>query len=82
MFGAGLVWLVTDARYTGRGAGSTLLKWGLEKAKAEGVPVYLESTMESRDWYLRRGFEKVVEMGIELPGGKDGYREVGLLWEL
>jgi GNAT superfamily N-acetyltransferase len=78
----GLDWLITDAEYQGQGAGTSLLDWGLEKARNEQMPIHLESTIESMDSYTKRGFRKVADIEISLHAGKDElYHEVGLLWE-
>ena len=58
-----------------------LLNQCLDKARTEKLPVYLERTMEARDWYIKRGFEQVAEMSMVLPDSSEVYREVGLLWE-
>ena len=57
-----------------------LLGYSLDQARKANLPVYLESTMEARNWYIKRGFQQVTEMSIDLPDSSDIYREVGLLW--
>jgi GNAT superfamily N-acetyltransferase len=52
----------------GSGTGSALLRAGLERCDAEGMPAYLNAgSQRSRNLYLRHGFE-VVER-FELPHG-------------
>lgn len=40
-----------------RGAGGMLLKWGTDKADELGLPVYLESSPEGHNLYLKYGFQ-------------------------
>jgi ribosomal protein S18 acetylase RimI-like enzyme len=43
----------------GRGLGSKLLRWGLERADAEGVEVFLSASPEGRPMYEKYGFRAV-----------------------
>lgn len=54
--------LATAPEHQGRGAGSMQLEWGLAKAEALGLPVYLESTMTGQPLYLHHGFKPVVQL--------------------
>lgn len=48
----------------GRGVGSALLRHGLERVDADGLPTHLESTTPaSRRLYERHGFRQVAELG-------------------
>lgn len=65
-----------------------MTKWGLEKAKRENVPVYLESTVVASSLYRRLGFQSLDGLSMTLPRiGNDGvpnvYEEVCMLltWE-
>lgn len=49
-----------------RGAGAELVRWGVERADALGVPVYLESSPEARRLYERFGFEVVKQVSFEM----------------
>jgi GNAT superfamily N-acetyltransferase len=50
----------------GRGAGTALIQPGLERADAEGMPVYLETQRESNiPFYRRFGFELTGDIGLE-----------------
>lgn len=56
----------------GRGAGSALLKWGLDRADADGLPTYLDSTPPGKALYEKAGFKVVKELYFDLkPWGKD-----------
>lgn len=46
----------TDPKYQGQGAATMLIRWGLERAEKEGVPVYLESTLNAVSLYEKLGF--------------------------
>ncbi|KAI9840231.1 MAG: hypothetical protein M1838_004152 [Thelocarpon superellum] len=52
-----------------RGIGGRLLRWGLDVAQSEGVPVTLEATPQGQGLYLQNGFRKFGE--IEEPGMKE-----------
>lgn len=41
------------------GAGTLMLKWGLEQAAQEGVPAYLEALVQAMHLYERHGFREV-----------------------
>lgn len=43
----------------GKGLGSKLLKWGLTRADAEGMEVYLSASPAGRPLYLKYGFREV-----------------------
>jgi GNAT superfamily N-acetyltransferase len=45
--------------YQGRGLASKLLKWGLDRADAEGVEAYLSSSPEGKPVYEKYGFKSV-----------------------
>lgn len=51
--------LVTHPDFQGRGAGSSLLGWGVERADKHGVVMALESTPAGLSLYRRFGFEEV-----------------------
>ncbi|MEV5505743.1 GNAT family N-acetyltransferase [Streptomyces orinoci] len=60
--------LGTDPAAQGQGHGAALLRSGLAKADAAGLPAYLESSAESNlPFYAHFGF--VVEKELQLPGG-------------
>jgi predicted N-acetyltransferase YhbS len=65
--------LHTDPKQQGRGAGSALLKWGIQKADELGLPAYLESSPDAHGFYKKYGFEdvEVYEMDLSLYGGPD-----------
>ncbi len=61
--------LCVDPRRHGRGTGSRLLRPILDRADAEGVHCYLESTSERNlSFYRRHGFEVVRQETIPLGG--------------
>ncbi|MGZ5348523.1 MAG: GNAT family N-acetyltransferase, partial [Solirubrobacterales bacterium] len=48
------------------GAGTALIRPGLERADAEGMPCYLETQRRSNiPFYERFGFELVEEVGLD-----------------
>ncbi|KAL7412665.1 hypothetical protein BDY24DRAFT_392295 [Mrakia frigida] len=51
--------VVIDPTLHGLGIGSKLLDWGLEQAKKDGVPCFLEASESGRPLYESRGFKVV-----------------------
>ncbi|HMY86824.1 MAG TPA: GNAT family N-acetyltransferase [Microthrixaceae bacterium] len=66
--------LATDAHLRGRGVGSRLIGPGLDRADAEGVGAYLESSKwDNVPFYRRHGFEVIEEM-VAVPGSPPMWR--------
>ncbi|PWY94580.1 acyl-CoA N-acyltransferase [Aspergillus sclerotioniger CBS 115572] len=59
--------LGTRPEFNGKGIGSRLLRWGLERADAAGVDTFLSSTPQGRRLYERYGFRMVHEYEV-VPG--------------
>ncbi|KAL5313868.1 hypothetical protein ACEPPN_018291 [Leptodophora sp. 'Broadleaf-Isolate-01'] len=79
-----LTFVGTLPEHQGRGVGSMLSKWGVEKANVDNLPVYLESTIAASSLYRRLGFVALDGLSMVLPGngpdgGKNIYEEVGML---
>ncbi|CZS90528.1 related to DUR1,2-urea amidolyase [Rhynchosporium graminicola] len=79
-----LTFVGTLPKHQGRGAGTLLSKWGVQKAKDDNLPVYLESTIAASPLYRRLGFVALDGLSMVLPGnGPDGgpniYEEIGML---
>ena len=58
--------LCTLPRYQGKGCGSALLRWGLEKIAADGRRVFLEATPQGHSLYAKFGWKDVDEMVFDL----------------
>lgn len=58
--------------YHGRGIGSMLLKWGLDRADQEGLETYLSASPSGRPLYEKRGF-KVLLTEEPCPGYQQAY---------
>lgn len=65
--GVDLDMLGTHPSYNGKGIASMLLKWGLNRADNDGVPVFLSASPAGKPMYERRGFRVVWEE--EVAGG-------------
>lgn len=57
-----LATLNTDPRHNRRGAATLLLRWGLEEAQKRELPVYLHSSLQGHDLYLKHGFRDLEEL--------------------
>lgn len=64
-----LTFLCTDYRFRGRGAGKALVHAATEAARAEGLPVFLESTTDAVPFYERLGFATIGGFHMSLPDG-------------
>lgn len=64
--------LATHPSHQGRGVGSLLLNWGLQKADEEGLVCYLNASEAGKRMYEKRGFEvrKVIEWDRGVWGGE------------
>lgn len=61
----------TSPAHQRRGAGSMMLSWGIEQAKAKNLLLYLEASPEGRRLYQKFGFlvEKVHSVDLSKWGG-------------
>jgi GNAT superfamily N-acetyltransferase len=53
--------LVTRSSQRGRGAAGMLIKWGVKKAKEDGVAAYLEAGVMGKPIYEKHGFKELAE---------------------
>ncbi|KAK0509042.1 hypothetical protein JMJ35_008413 [Cladonia borealis] len=58
--------LATLPQYQGKGCGSALLQWSLEKVDADGRRVFLEATPQGHSLYAKFGWKDVDEMVFDL----------------
>ncbi|KAI9710702.1 MAG: hypothetical protein M1820_002535 [Bogoriella megaspora] len=49
-----------------RGAGGMLVEWGVQQAKKEGIPAYLEAVPEAKSLYEKFGFKQIGEQIVDL----------------
>ncbi|EAW10411.1 GNAT family N-acetyltransferase [Aspergillus clavatus NRRL 1] len=70
--------LATYPQHQGKGVGSALLRWGLQKANEIGARIYLEATDEGYPLYCRYGFTEIGEivMDYSVYGGDGSQRYV------
>ena len=59
--------IFTDPKHQHRGAGSKLVKWGVDRADEMGVEVFLESTRYARHMYEQHGFKLKEQVVWETP---------------
>ncbi|PKY07114.1 acyl-CoA N-acyltransferase [Aspergillus campestris IBT 28561] len=67
--------LATRPEYRGQGIASRLLRWGMERAEEEKVPVFLSSSPAGKSVYERAGFE---EKAMRVLDG--GYQQRYFVW--
>ncbi|KAI4705190.1 hypothetical protein J4E81_000070 [Alternaria sp. BMP 2799] len=79
-YGLDLMWLAVSPDYSRMGIGTLLLRWGMDLCEKEGVPVYLDSTVEAaQTFYQKAGF---IERGrIRLVVNGEMYEEVAFVYE-
>jgi len=72
--GSGKYWvlttMVTREPYRKRGAGSLMLEWGLEQARKDGIPVFLEATPAAKGLYEKHGWRQVGKQVSEVEDQK------------
>lgn len=51
-----LALLATAPEYRRRGAGGLLVRWGIDRSEATGLPCYLQASEQGRRLYLHHGF--------------------------
>lgn len=56
-----LMHLVTRPSMRGRGAAGMLIDWGVEKARADGIPAYLEAGVMGKPIYEKFGFKEIAD---------------------
>lgn len=61
-----LMHMVTRPSQRGRGAAGMLINWGVERAKEEGCPAYLEAAVLAKPLYEKFGFREVGEQRLDL----------------
>jgi hypothetical protein len=59
-----LMHLVTRTSQRGRGAASMLIDWGVEKAREDNIPAYLEASVLGRPVYEKHGFQQIGELMV------------------
>lgn len=57
--------LGTLPEYQGRGIGSAMLKWGMEKADAWQTRIFLEATPEGVSLYIKNGWKPLEEVTLD-----------------
>ena len=48
-----------------KGAGSLIIKWGLDQAAKEGVPAYLEAATQAKHLYEQHGFREISRQTVD-----------------
>lgn len=61
-----LALLVTGSQYRRKGAGSLIVKWGIELSEATGLPCYLQASEQGRRLYSHYGFQDIDTVDFDL----------------
>jgi GNAT superfamily N-acetyltransferase len=59
--------IFVDPKHQSRGAGSKLVKWGVNRADEMGVEAFLEATRFGRPLYEKNGFQVIEHVVIQVP---------------
>lgn len=59
--------IFTDPKHQSRGAGSMLVKWGVDRADEMGVEACLEATRFGRPVYEKFGFHATEQVVVPMP---------------
>lgn len=70
----------TDPSHQKRGAATKMIQWGLERCKQEGIPAYLESTMEAVPLYTKNGFVAASEIFLAIDENNT-YEEAACIYQ-
>jgi predicted N-acetyltransferase YhbS len=54
-----------DPSFRHQGAGSVMMKWGLEQADAKGMESFVESTEDGEKFYAAHGFETLHDFTLD-----------------
>jgi hypothetical protein len=57
---------VTAKKHRQRGAGSLLVKWGIEQSEATGLPCYLQASEQGRRLYKHYEFHEIDTVEFKL----------------
>ena len=75
-----LALLVTSTQHRKRGAGSLLVKWGIEKSEETGLLAYVQASEQGRRLYSHYGFEDLDTVEFDL--SKYGLEGVEVMTEM
>ncbi|KAI0411392.1 putative GNAT family acetyltransferase [Xylaria grammica] len=79
-----LTFMGTDPAHERKGAASMMVRWGLGQCKRDGVPGYLESTLDATPFYEKMGFVafKNISLRYQVEGNDkhEVYEEIAFLY--
>ena len=67
--------LATKPAWQGKGAAGKLMRWGLEKADADGLETYIEASPDGKSIYEHFGFREVERLIVDLVGKENDLGE-------
>ncbi|KXL43610.1 hypothetical protein M433DRAFT_5465 [Acidomyces richmondensis BFW] len=73
--------IVIEPSAQSRGVGRMLVDWGKELAMREGLPLFLEATLEATGFYEKCGFSRLSKDLLICPDGQEPIRIPVFIWE-
>lgn len=67
--------LATKPNWQGKGAAGKLVRWGLEKADADGLETYIEASPDGKPIYEHFGFKEIERLIVDLKGKENDLGE-------
>ena len=72
--------LCVEPAYQGCGIGTTLLQWGIDKARSENVGITLFASPTGRNLYAKMGFKDAVWSKAQVAGEEEFVEFPGMYW--
>lgn len=73
--------IVVEPSTQSRGVGRMLIDWGKELAVKEGLPLFLEATLEATGFYEKGGFSRLSKDVVVRPGGQEPISIPMFVWK-
>ncbi|KAK7420139.1 hypothetical protein QQZ08_010553 [Neonectria magnoliae] len=70
--------MATLPGYRRRGAASTLLKWGMDRARKEGIALSMFAGNMGKLLYIKFGFKELGRVKIQVPGNDEVIYEIAM----
>lgn len=67
--------MAVDPKYQKKGVGRLLVKWGIDVAEHLGLPIYLESMLDTQAFFETTGFERLTHVNLIHPALATGEKQ-------